>query len=383
MASYFMLVCDGLQNVEEGADQGTQVLAAKDNFQDTCTAEYIWVDGWGVTRSKSRTLNNKPACADDAPIWLFNGSGCGQAGSRDSDVYLVPREIFDDPFRGRPNVLVMAEAVTVNMEPAEGNWRAECIEQLRKYERHDFWFGIEQEYTLCKVGTMGEDGPPLGTDEDGMYPAEKDKYYCAVGGASVCFAQRQIMEDHYACCMAAGVKIAGMNCERGFGQSEFQVGPCRAWQVGDHLTVARWILHICADRWNASASFAPRIEKSLCASGMHINMSTNHTRADGGMDAIDHICRGLMASHNSIMNDPNEPYGTGHDQRLVGNNELSNGRSFKYGVGDRTCSVRVPRNVAVTGKGYLEDRRPASDADPFQAIAALVKGASAALNTMK
>lgn len=355
-------------------------MAAKDNFQDTCTAEYIWVDGWGVPRSKSRTLTRMPTCPDDAPIWMMDGSSCGQAPVRDSDVYLVPREVFDDPFRGRPNVLVMAEAVTVNMEPAEGNWRAEAIEVIRKYEKHDFWFGMEQEYTLCKVGTMGEDGPPLGTNDDGEYPKQKAEYYCAVGGASICFAQRQIMEDHYACCMAAGVKIAGMNCERGFGQSEFQIGPCRAWTVGDHMTVARWILHICCDRWVCSASFAPRIEKSLCASGLHVNMSTKNTRADGGMDAIDMICQSLQKSHQQVM--ASEAYGTGHEERLVGSNELSNGRSFKYGVGDRTCSIRIPRNVAVTGKGYLEDRRPASDADPFQAIAALVKCAGPALNAM-
>ena len=46
--------------------------------------------------------------------------------------------------------------------------------------------------------------------------------------------------------------------------------------------------------------------------------------------------------------------------------ETANIDTFSYGVSDRGASIRIPLGVVNDGwKGYLEDRRPASNADPY------------------
>ena len=47
---------------------------------------------------------------------------------------------------------------------------------------------------------------------------------------------------------------------------------------------------------------------------------------------------------------------------------------FSYGVSDRGASIRIPVGTVDDGwKGRLEDRRPASNADPYKVAAAIVK----------
>ena len=58
-----------------------------------------------------------------------------------------------------------------------------------------------------------------------------------------------------------------------------------------------------------------------------------------------------------------EAYGTGYEMRLTGHHETCRYDEFKYGVSDRTASIRIPAQVAVDGCGYLEDRRPNANAD--------------------
>ena len=38
---------------------------------------------------------------------------------------------------------------------------------------------------------------------------------------------------------------------------------------------------------------------------------------------------------------------------------------FSYGVANRGCSVRIPRDTDAQKYGYFEDRRPASNMDPY------------------
>ena len=51
---------------------------------------------------------------------------------------------------------------------------------------------------------------------------------------------------------------------------------------------------------------------------------------------------------------------------ITGHNETGNINEFKWGYGDRTASIRIPMGVKTGEVGYLEDRRPASNADPYQ-----------------
>ena len=58
-------------------------------------------------------------------------------------------------------------------------------------------------------------------------------------------------------------------------------------------------------------------------------------------------------------------YGEGNEERLTGNQETSNINVFTYGDCDREASIRIPINVKEQGYGYLEDRRPAANLDPY------------------
>jgi len=61
-----------------------------------------------------------------------------------------------------------------------------------------------------------------------------------------------------------------------------------------------------------------------------------------------------------------EIYGFGNDKRLTGEHETSSFEKFSYGCGNRAASFRIPTQVmADNGKGYVEDRRPASNVDPY------------------
>ena len=71
---------------------------------------------------------------------------------------------------------------------------------------------------------------------------------------------REIVEEHYRACIYAGIKIAGTNAEVMPGQWEFQVGPCEGISMGDHLWVARYILHrICERKNSVVATFDPKL----------------------------------------------------------------------------------------------------------------------------
>jgi glutamine synthetase len=59
-------------------------------------------------------------------------------------------------------------------------------------------------------------------------------------------------------------------------------------------------------------------------------------------------------------------YGEGNDQRLTGEHETSSVSKFSYGCGNRAASFRIPTStMSENGKGYVEDRRPASNIDPY------------------
>jgi glutamine synthetase len=64
-----------------------------------------------------------------------------------------------------------------------------------------------------------------------------------------------------------------------------------------------------------------------------------------------------------------------NSERLNGTCETSDARTFSYAAGSRGASIRIPNSVLQTGCGYFEDRRPASDADPYRVTAAIFSSA--------
>lgn len=167
------------------------------------------------------------------------------------------------------------------------------------------WYGIEQEYTLLIHSTKFSK-QPLGWPNDG-YPGAQGPYYCSIG-ANVCFG-RPIADAHYKACLYAGVTISGTNVEVMPGQLEYQVGPCKGVDIGDHLWMSRYLFHRVAEDFNVVCSFAPKLYPDWNGSGCHTNYSTK-TMRDGakGMAYIDDMMKKFAdkhAVHISVYGDDN------------------------------------------------------------------------------
>jgi len=328
---------------------------------------YIWIDGTGEhLRAKTKTLDFEPQSAEDCPIWNFDGSSTGQAEGTNSDVFLYPAALFRDPFRRGKNKLLLCETYDYKHEATATNKRKTCKEVMEKAKAHVPWFGIEQEYTL-----LSTDNHPFGWPKSG-YPGPQGPYYCGVGADKV--YGRDIVEAHYRACMYAGVKIAGTNAEVMPAQWEFQVGPCEGINMGDHLWMGRFILHRVAEDFGIVASFDPKpMPGDWNGAGAHTNYSTKAMREENGIKVIESAIDKMSKRHDEHIRayDPNE--GKDNARRLTGLHETSSIHDFSAGVANRGASIRIPRQVGEEGKGYLEDRRPSSNCDPYAVTERIVR----------
>jgi len=330
-------------------------------------AMYVWIDGTGENlRAKTRTLDFVPKHPKELPIWNFDGSSTGQAEGSNSDVYLYPVAIYNDPFRLGDNKLVLCETYKYNKKPTETNHRKSCNEVMEKAKDQKPWFGIEQEYTL-----LDQDMHPFGWPKNG-FPGPQGPYYCGVGANKV--YGRDIVEAHYKTCLYAGINISGTNAEVMPAQWEFQVGPCEGITMGDDLWMGRFLLHRVAEDFGAVVSIDPKpMQGDWNGAGAHTNFSTLAMRQDNGLVDIEKAIDKLSRHHIRHIKayDPNE--GKDNERRLTGLHETSSIHDFSAGVANRGCSIRIPRGVAEDKKGYLEDRRPSSNCDPYQVTEVMVK----------
>jgi glutamine synthetase len=321
----------------------------------TYRAEYIWIDGTEPTaevRSKTKILSD----GERPGIWAYDGSSTNQATGDNSDVVLQPVFECADPIRGGSNVLVLCETqLTEDFAPHPSNTRWAAAAALEKYASQEPLFGLEQEYTMLYPAS----GWPFGFPEHG-YPGPQGPYYCGVGAVKI--AGREIVEEHTTLCIDAGLAISGTNAEVMPGQWEFQIGPLDTVAAADHLWMARYLLYRVGERHNVEISLeAKPMKGDWNGAGMHTNFSTNEMRDN--YDAVIAAAEALGA--------PGKPeehitgYGVGIEHRLTGEHETQRYDQFNYGVSDRGASVRIPWQVAKEGKGYIEDRRPNANADPY------------------
>lgn len=328
-------------------------------------AEYIWLDGQVPTaqlRSKTKILDKKVTKVSDLPEWGFDGSSTNQAKGHFSDCKLKPVSYFPDPLRGAPHILVMCEVFTADDKVHPTNTRARLRAMESKYKGQDAWFGIEQEYTLFK-----KDGRPLGFPEKG-FPLPQGPYYCGVGTANI--MGRELIEVHMDACIDAGLTISGINSEVMPGQWEFQIGTLGGLAASDEVWIARWLLHRLSEDFNIVVNLAPKpVLGDWNGAGAHVNFSTKQMRAEGGMKAIIAGCEKLGKKRKEHI----AVYGADNDKRLTGKHETCSINQFRYGVSDRGASIRIPMAAANAKRGYLEDRRPAANMDPYLVCAQLIE----------
>jgi len=326
--------------------------------------EYIWLDGYKPTqrlRSKTLVKSDFSGELEECPIWVFDGSSTEQAEGNASDCLLKPVAIYPDPDR-KNSFLVMTEVLNADGTPHESNGRS-TIDEADQDE--DFWFGFEQEYFLWSTET----NLPPGFPHRG-YPRPQGPYYCSVGAENA--HGREMVDEHLDLCLEAGINLEGINAEVAAGQWEFQVFAKGAKRAGDEIWVARYLLERTAEKYGLAIEYHPKPlgDTDWNGSGMHANFSNGIMRESGKQETFTQICEHFGKNVKRHI----EVYGAYNDQRLTGKHETQSINQFSYGISDRGASIRIPVSTVEDGwKGRLEDRRPASNADPYKVAAAIVK----------
>ena len=322
--------------------------------------EYLWLDGCNPTqiRSKTKVVKTSNKNKDfSIPIWGFDGSSTEQAEGGSSDCVLKPVRVYPNPLELN-NSVVLCEVWNVDDTPHETNTRRLLEETITDIEDDiDEWVGFEQEYTLY------ENGLPLGWPEIGEPPPQGD-YYCGRN------AGEEIVTEHTNACIEAGISIAGTNAEVMLGQWEYQIGAGSSLEMSDDLWVARWLMEKICYKHGLTVSLDPKpIEGDWNGAGCHTNFSTKQMRENGGDEFIFKACMDLEKVHGEHM----EVYGKGNERRLTGLHETQAIDTFSWGVSDRGASIRIPWQVDKDGCGYLEDRRPSSNCDPYRVSKKLIE----------
>tara|TARA_Y100000593_G_C4302250_1_gene333970 strand:- start:530 stop:1564 length:1035 start_codon:yes stop_codon:yes gene_type:complete len=326
--------------------------------------EYIWLDGYETQnlRSKIKVLDyntdtSGPIQLNDIPEWNFDGSSTKQAPGEDSECILKPVRIYNQD--NDINILVLCEVLNTDGSPHKSNTRrALAISRIDSdipgENDHGFWWGFEQEYFMMK------NGKPLGFPEIG-YPKPQGEFYCAVGDHNV--KGRVLAEWHMYHCLDAGIDITGINAEVALGQWEYQCFSKDTLKACDDLWVSRYILNKMSESNEIEIDISPKpVKGDWNGSGCHTNFSNSQMRNSGNKMYFDNYLTNLAEEHSTHI----KSYGKLNEQRLTGKHETQHISKFSHGIGDRGASIRIPVSVARNGwKGYMEDRRPASNCDPY------------------
>lgn len=322
--------------------------------------EYIWLDGYEPTanlRSKTKVEEDFSGNLEDCPLWSFDGSSTKQALGGSSDCLLKPVAIYPDPAR-KDGYLVMTEVLNADGTPHKSNSRAKINDP-----DDDFWFGFEQEYFIMNKKTQMPLGFPVGG-----YPGPQGMYYCSVGGRNT--HGRAFVEEHADLCIATGLNFEGINQEVASGQWEFQLFAKGAQKAGDEIWIARYLLDRLTESYGYYIEYHPKpVKGDWNGSGMHANFSNTTLRTCGSKEIYEQICEAFRP----VTKEHIEVYGEFNDERLTGKHETASIHDFSYGISDRGASIRIPIITVEKGwKGWLEDRRPASNGDPYKIAGRIV-----------
>lgn len=318
---------------------------------------YVWLDGTSPEpklRSKIKVENLKhPQILTEYPIWSFDGSSTNQAQGSSSDCYLKPVKLYyPEKISELSTIYVLCEVLDKDDKPHSTNDRA-----ILGKEDENFWVGFEQEYFI----RSSKNGLILGFDK-GTFVEPQGIYYCGVGGQMV---GRNVSNLHLNKCLEYGIDIQGTNAEVAIGQWEYQLFSKGKISAADDLIMSRYFLYEIAEEFGYDIELHPKpIIGEWNGSGLHTNFSNEKMRTQGGEEYFKAIFNIFEARADKHI----EVYGSDNHKRLTGRFETQAIDKFSWGISDRGASIRVPKNVGKTWKGYLEDRRPAANANPYKVI---------------
>ena len=324
--------------------------------------EYVWIGGHGELRSKTKVVKKvtNDLQLSDLSEWNYDGSSTDQALGADSEVMIRPCAIYRDPFRGQNDKIVLCDTWLPNGEPHPTNTRHSANKLLEAKKEEEPMFGIEQEFFMIDRKT----GRALGWPDDHRYQmGEQGPFYCSVGAGNA--YGRDYLEEVLDHCVTMDIGVTGLNMEVAPAQAELQI--CATGiAAADEIYMLRYILERTGEKYDIGLDLTPKpVEGDVNGSGAHCNFSTKAMREnDNGyeliLQAIDKL-KNKHAEHIAV-------YGSGNEKRLTGKHETASIDDFSFGVANRGASIRIPRSTEADGKGYFEDRRPASSCDPYLVI---------------
>jgi glutamine synthetase len=323
-----------------------------DDIYDNDIYEYIWLDANKKLRSKVRVCTKELV---DSEPWSYDGSSTGQATTENSEVLLYPKKVYNNPFR-ESGYLVLCSTSFYN---DSRNLTEEVFDKTKQLKP---MFGFEQEFFVIDA----EKYQVIGLNKIKHHKEKQFDYYCGVGADNVYF--RKFMDDVLNHCIFAGINVNGYNFEVAVGQAEFQITGIGI-DACDQLTLLRYILERTGEDYNFIIKYDCKLlGEEWNGSGLHTNFSTEYMRKHPTDKSYTiNLIEKLGQKHNEAM----LVYGENNHLRLTGIHETSSYHKFTYGIGDRSASVRIPvaRNQnydkTVFNAKYFEDRRPASNADPY------------------
>lgn len=321
--------------------------------------EYVWINGHDIISSKSKIVFGIIDDIEQVPKWNHELLTKNKTDEVSIKIDLIPVTLYDDPFRGDNNKIVLCETYYQNGKPTSSNFRHIARKAFTKENIMAFepWYGIEQEYVLMRsIGTGLK--WPYGW-QPGTFLGQTDDYYCA-NGAHITIG-RELIEAHMRACLYSGIELFGINSEYLPSQWEFQVGSSCGIKTADDLIMARFLLIRISEYYNITISFEPKLFDGWCGSGGHCNFSTKQTRGENGYDVILTHMDKLAKFHKDAL----KVYGEGNEKRMLGIWDAPDLQVFTYGTMNRKASVRISQKTFDDQKGYYEDRRPGANLDPY------------------
>lgn len=347
-------------------------------------ADYIWHTPVGFrwkTKVFHDILNKNEKGKPIFPDWNFDGNLTGQADpdkhSGCTDIRLRPVFVCDDPLRnvytpknkGDNNYkgyIVLCDIFHMDVHgSAIPEWRRPWAKLVMDEAiLLKPMFSIEQELYIFDPRTR----TPLGfPDSQNIRP--QGIYYCRMGDNN----GRALIEKHMELCLIAGIKISGTKADIGPSQWEYKIGPCQGIEAADHHVVSRYLMDRLAESFGVNVSWNPKpILGNWNSSGCHVTYSTTYMRGEvGSIDSYEAICNTIIkldTFHPTMA----FTFSKDNIKRLNGDYGTSHHNVFSWGIGTRNTSVRIPKSVADARKGYIEDRRPGADMDPYLTLGTIV-----------
>ena len=327
--------------------------------------DYVWVDGLESPLVRSKTRVVVTDIGEDGtfelPVteWNFDGSSTNQATTSDSERILTPQRVYqisDTHYAA----LCEVNLPDASRSPHDTNFRRPLVDMVEELGDTGLWIGFEQEYFVTR------DNKNVLWPEDGL-PINDTRYYCSSGGP---IRQRRIVREHATLCNRVGINVVGYNTEVSPGQWEYQVFAQDAIKAADDLWMSRYLLQLVLETEDLGVDWTPKPHPGWNGSGCHTNFSTTAMRDAGGEDLFKKIMDKAALTHASDV----MAYGVGNEARMTGHHETSSYDKFSYGIASRNTSIRIPNSVTQSEwKGYAEDRRPASNCDPYRVVASVYR----------